>query len=351
VTAAPLLEVQSLVKQFPVGQGQLLTAVNDVSFTLEPQQTLALVGESGSGKTTVGRCVLRLIDPTTGAIAFEGRDVTRLPAKRLRDFRRRVQVVFQDPYDSLDPRMRVKALVEEPLRELTGQDARSRAARVRDLLERVGLGTDAGKLYPHHLTTGQQQRVAIARALACDPGLLVLDEPTSSLDPISRGEIIALLRDLQRDLGTAFLFISHDLVTVRHISDRIGVMYLGEVVETGPVEQVFSRPSHPYTRALLSSAPSIERGRKEAAAALSGEIPSPIDLPSGCFLASRCPFVLEGCRALHPGLDPVGMSQLSRCLRATGELAPLPSEPTGALQVMPGGAAPLDSESEASDGA
>jgi|tagenome__1003787_1003787.scaffolds.fasta_scaffold20986830_2 oligopeptide/dipeptide ABC transporter ATP-binding protein len=351
MSVAPILEVRSLVKQFPVGQGQLLTAVNDVSFTLETRQTLALVGESGSGKTTVGRCVLRLIDATSGAIAFAGQDVTGLSAKRLRDFRRRVQVVFQDPYDSLNPRMRVRALVEEPLRELTGQDASHRAGRVRDLLERVGLGVDVSELYPHHLTTGQQQRVAIARALACDPGLLVLDEPTSSLDPVSRGEIIALLRDLQRDLGTAFLFISHDLVTVRHISDRIAVMYLGEIVETGPVEQVFSRPSHPYTRALLSSAPSIERGRSEATANLSGEIPSPIDLPSGCFLASRCPFVLEGCRALHPGLDPVGTSQRSRCLRATGVLAPLPSEPAGALQVMPGRGAHRDSESEGSDGA
>jgi oligopeptide/dipeptide ABC transporter ATP-binding protein len=295
--------------------------------------------------------VLRLIDATSGTIAFEGQDVTPLPSKRLRDFRRRVQVVFQDPYDSLNPRMRVRALVEEPLRELTRQDPPRRAARVRELLERVGLDTDASELYPHHLTTGQQQRVAIARALACDPGLLVLDEPTSSLDPVSRGEIIALLRELQSDLGTAFLFISHDLVTVRHISDRIAVMYLGEIVETGPVEQVFSRPAHPYTRALLGSAPSIERGREDVAAALSGEIPSPIDLPSGCFLASRCPYVLEGCRAMHPGLDPVATSQLSRCLRATGVLAPLPNEPAGALQVTPGGGAPRDSESEASDGA
>jgi oligopeptide/dipeptide ABC transporter ATP-binding protein len=238
-----------------------------------------------------------------------------------------VQVVFQDPYDSLNPRMRVGAIVEEALRELTDDEPPRRGRRVAELLERVGLRADAAGQLPHHLTTGEQQRVAIARAIACDPRLLVLDEPTSSLDPISRGEIITLLRTLQRELGTAFLFISHDLVTVRHISDRIAVMYLGEVVETGPVDAVFEQPSHPYSQALLASAPSIERGRADAGIALAGEIPSPIDLPEGCFLASRCPFVLDGCRSRHPGLDPISRVHRSRCLRATGELEPLPVAP------------------------
>jgi oligopeptide/dipeptide ABC transporter ATP-binding protein len=335
MTAGPVLEVRELVKEFTVGNGQVLTAVNGVSLELAAGQTLALVGESGSGKTTVGRCVLRLIDATSGAIAFAGQDVTRLAAKRLRPFRRQVQVVFQDPYDSLDPRMRVRQIVDEALRQLTDSDASQRPARVVELLERVGLSAEAADLFPHHLTAGEQQRVAIARAIACDPRLLVLDEPTSSLDPITRGEIIALLRALQRELGTAFLFISHDLVTVRHISDRIAVMYLGEVVETGPVEAVFDRPSHPYTQALLASAPSIERGRAEAGIALAGEIQSPIDLPQGCFLASRCPFVLDGCRGEHPSLEPVSRVHDSRCLRATGVLAPLPLNAREPLHTTP----------------
>jgi oligopeptide/dipeptide ABC transporter ATP-binding protein len=322
--SGPLLEVNALVKEFAVGHGQVLTAVNGVDLELESGQTLALVGESGSGKTTVGRCVLRLLDATSGTIAFAGQDVTRLEPKRLRAFRRQVQVVFQDPYDSLNPRMRVGAIVDEALRELTDDEPARRRHRVRELLERVGLRAEAAGQLPHHLTSGEQQRVAIARAIACDPRLLVLDEPTSSLDPMTRGDIIALLRTLQRELGTAFLFISHDLVTVRHISDRIAVMYLGEVVETGPVEAVFEHPSHPYSQALLASAPSIERGRADAGISLAGEIPSPIDLPDGCFLASRCPYVLDGCRQRHPGLDPISRAQRSRCLRATGELEPLP---------------------------
>ena len=346
MSADAVLEVRELVKDFPVGPGQVLTAVNGVSLRLEAGQTLALVGESGSGKTTVGRCVLRLIDATSGTVAFAGEDVTRLDSKRLRGFRQQVQVVFQDPYDSLDPRMRVRTIVDEALRELTDDDPPRRASRMLELLERVGLDREAADLFPHHLTAGQQQRVAIARAIACDPRLLVLDEPTSSLDPITRGEIIALLRALQRDLGTAFLFISHDLVTVRHISDRIAVMYLGEVVETGPVDAVFENPSHPYTMALLASAPSIERGREEAGIALAGEIPSPIDLPPGCFLASRCPFVLDGCRARHPALEPVSRVHDSRCLRATGELAPLPGDARDPIHSTPNGAIPRQTESE-----
>ena len=326
MTEPPILEVHDLVKEFAVGHGQVLTAVNRVDLQLTAGETLALVGESGSGKTTVGRCVLRLLDATAGTIAFAGSDVTRLAPKRLRAFRRQVQVVFQDPYDSLDPRMSIGAIVGEALRELTDTAPPRRAALTRELLERVGLDPDAARLYPHHLTAGEQQRVAIARAIACSPRLLVLDEPTSSLDPITRGEIIALLRGIQRELGTAFLFISHDLVTVRHISTRIAVMYLGEVVETGPVGSVFDRPSHPYTQALLASAPSIERGREDAGIALAGEIPSPIDLPQGCYLASRCPFVLDGCRGEHPALEPISGTHQSRCLRVTGHLPPLSGE-------------------------
>jgi oligopeptide/dipeptide ABC transporter ATP-binding protein len=322
----PLLEVRDLVKQFPVGRERTLTAVNRVSFFLGRGETLALVGESGSGKTTVGRCVLRVLEPTAGSIHLDGHDITRLDPKELRPLRRRIQVVFQDPYDSLNPRMPVRRIVAEPLREFLDLRPVEEASRVDELLEKVGVGPSAGKHYPHNLTSGQQQRVAIARALALNPDVLVLDEPTSALDPIARENIISLLASLQEQLGTAYLFISHDLVTVRHISHRIAVMYLGEIVEEGPVQEVFDHPDHPYTRALLASAPSVER-RLEAAppAALSGEIPSPIDLPEGCFLASRCPYVLDGCRDRHPELEPIGDQDLrrSRCLRTTGHLPPL----------------------------
>ncbi len=322
-TKDSLLEVCDLVKKFPMGHDRVLTAVNHVSFALAPGETLALVGESGSGKTTVARCVLRLLAPTHGSIRFDDVDISRRTAKELRPIRKRMQVVFQDPYDSLDPRMRISGIIEEPLKLFTRLSPRDRRQRVNALLEQVHLKPDMVDLYPYNLTAGQLQRVAIARAVATDPTFLVLDEPTSSLDPITREEIIDLLLHLQATLGTAYLFISHDLVTVRHLSHRIAVLYLGEIVEEGPVSAVFENPKHPYTAALIASAPSIER-RLQPETGLSGEIPSPIDLPQGCFLASRCPYVLDGCRLEHPALESVGPVSVSRCLRATGHLPPLP---------------------------
>lgn len=319
----PILEVRELVKQFPIGHDQLLTAVNRVSLSLNVGETLAVVGESGSGKTTVGRCVLRLLRPTAGSVSFEGTDITRRSPRQLRQIRQRMQVVFQDPYDSLDPRMRIKAIIEEPLKIFAKLSSHDRTSRVTELLEQVHLAPEMGPLYPHDLTAGELQRVAVARALATKPTFLVLDEPTSSLDPIAREEIISLLRRLQATLSTAYLFISHDLVTVRHLSHRIAVMYLGEIVEEGPVDTVFESPKHPYTEALIASAPSVER-RVGAEVVLAGEIPSPINLPKGCFLASRCPFALEGCVQEHPALEPVAEGHTSRCLRATGHLPPLP---------------------------
>ncbi len=304
-TKDSLLEVCDLVKKFPMGHDKVLTAVNHVSFALAPGETLALVGESGSGKTTVARCVLRLLAPTHGSIRFDDVDISRRTARELRPIRKRMQVVFQDPYDSLDPRMRISGIIEEPLKLFTRLSPRGRRQRVNALLEQVRLKPDMVDLYPYNLTAGQLQRVAIARAVATDPTFLVLDEPTSSLDPITREEIIDLLLHLQATLGTAYLFISHDLVTVRHLSHRIAVMYLGEIVEEGPVSAVFENPQHPYTAALIASAPSIER-RLQPETGLSGEIPSPIDLPQGCFLASRCPYVLDGCRLEHPALESVG---------------------------------------------
>jgi oligopeptide/dipeptide ABC transporter ATP-binding protein len=318
-----LLAVQDLVKQFPVGHDKVLTAVNHVDFELAFGETLALVGESGSGKTTVGRCILRVLEPTRGVIRFDQNDLTFLSAKELRPFRRRIQVVFQDPYDSLNPRMPVGRIVAEPLMEFTQLDAGHRRARVDELLEQVQLDPSVANLYPHKLTAVQQQRVAIARALATNPDLLVLDEPTSSLDPIARENIIDLLRQLQSQLNTAYLFISHDLVTVKHIAHRVAVMYLGEIVEEGPVGEVFQHPDNPYTRGLLASAPSIERSLEKDGVKLPGEIPSPIDPPPGCFLTSRCPFVLDGCREAHPPLDPVSGGRKSRCFRTTGHLPPI----------------------------
>jgi oligopeptide/dipeptide ABC transporter ATP-binding protein len=322
-----LLEVQEITKKYPVSGQRLLTALNRVSFYVNAGETLAIVGESGSGKTTASRVVLGLTPATSGSVRFRGVETSQLTPARWLPLRRHIQAVFQDPFDSLDPRYQIGAIIEEPLRFLTGLNQAARAKRVRDLLDEVRLQPDILDTFPHNLTAGELQRVAIARALAPEPEFLVLDEPTSSLDPIAREEIISLLRRLQATTGTAYLFISHDLVTVKHLSHRIAVMYLGEVVEEGPVREVFETPAHPYTKALLASAPSIE-ARLAPDLGLSGEIPSPIDLPRGCYLASRCPFVLEACRGQHPNLEATEPGRTSRCLRNTGHLPALPANST-----------------------
>lgn len=331
----PILRVKNLMKEFQVGRERTLTAVNNVSFSIDKGETLALVGESGSGKTTAGRCILRVLEPNSGSIWLDDIDITHVRSKDLRPHRKRMQVVFQDPYDSLDPRIPVGGIIAEPLDVFLDLDEAGTRRRVHELLGQVGLTTEVEDVYPHKLTSGQQQRVAIARALALEPDLLILDEPTSSLDPVARESIISLLRSLQERLQTAFLFISHDLVTVRHVSHRIAVMYLGEIVEEGPVAQVFDHPAHPYTRALLASAPSIDRAlAKRDPVALSGEIPSPINLPKGCFLASRCPFVMDQCREWRPDLKPSESGQLSRCLRTTGDLPSISEEESRQAQQL-----------------
>lgn len=322
----PLLKVERLVKHYAMRRGKrVLTAVNQVSFVLWPGETLALVGESGSGKTTIGRCVLRTIPITAGDIWFDGENITRMPQRDLRPLRVGIQAVFQDPLDSLNPRMRVGAIVEEPLLEHFRLTARERSQAVAHALDRVGIEPGLVRSFPARLTPSQQQRVAIARAIVCKPKLMVLDEPTSALDPLIRSEILQLLTDVQGETGISYLLISHDLVSVRHIAHRIAVMYLGEIVEEGTIEQVYGEPSFPYTRALLELAPSIERkmAGELPRVQLSGEIPSPIDLPPGCYLASRCPFVLDECNDRHPDLEPVGGAHLSRCLRVTGKLPPI----------------------------
>jgi oligopeptide/dipeptide ABC transporter ATP-binding protein len=319
VTGASVLAVQALVKHFPVGHGRAVKAVNGVSFQIERGEALALVGESGSGKTTVGRCVLRLIEPTSGAIAFRGDDILTMTPEQFRGRRRHLQLVFQEPYDSLNPRMPIGRILDEPLMLAGRGSPAARLSRVQDLLDMVGLGRSFIALYPHQLSGGEQQRVGIARAIATDPDLVVLDEPTSALDVSVRAEILDLLVDLQARLGFAYLFISHDLTAVRRVCQRVAVMYLGRIVETGRTDEIFERPLHPYTRALLSSVLYPDPAREQARFLLTGEIPSPIDLPPGCPLYARCPWSRPECDLSVPPLEALLPDRHVACFRAREE--------------------------------
>jgi peptide/nickel transport system ATP-binding protein/oligopeptide transport system ATP-binding protein len=296
---SPLLEVEGLVKQFPARGGRV-SAVDGVSLVIERGETLGLVGESGSGKSTVARLVLRLLDPDAGVIRLDGTDVTKRSGRALRDLRRRVQIVFQDPYSSLDPRMSVRATVAEPLR-IAGR-GREVGRRVAEVLAQVGLGPEHEGRYPHELSGGQRQRVGIARALVVEPELLVLDEPVTALDGSIQAQILNLLVQVQRDLGLSYLFIAHDLAVVRHLADRIAVMQLGRVVETASAGALFDQPAHPYTCALLSASPvpdpAIERARRRIV--LTGELPDPQFPPSGCRFRTRCPRAAEECASEPP---------------------------------------------------
>jgi oligopeptide/dipeptide ABC transporter ATP-binding protein len=306
----PILACEGLVREFTVG-GRVLRAVDDVSFHVGPGETLGLVGESGCGKTTVGRLILRLLPATAGRIVFDGRDVTDVPERRLRDFRRAVQVVFQDPYSSLNPRLTVRDIVGEPLRNF-GATRRAAAARVGELLDTVGLSPSYMTRYPHAFSGGQRQRIGIARALALGPRLLVCDEAVSSLDVSVQAQVLNLLADLQRQLGLALLFISHNLAVVRHVSHRVAVMYLGRLVEVAPEASLFEHPRHPYTRALLAAVP--EAGPDAAPpAVLPGEIPSPLDPPAGCRFQTRCPRAEARCRASEPPLVEEAPGRFVRC--------------------------------------
>jgi len=315
MTPAPyvVLRATGLRKHFPQPGGRKLMAVDGVDLTLAAGETLALVGESGSGKSTVARCVVRLIEPTGGDVAINGRSILKLGAMDLAALYREVQMVFQDPNASLNPRMSVRGVLHEPLRLQMAMPEAKREQRARALMEMVGLTPAHLDRYPHELSGGQRQRVGIARAIAAEPSLLILDEPTASLDVSVRGQILALLKQLQQELGLAYLFISHDLQVVRHVADRVAVMYLGGIVETGPTEAVFSRPMHPYTRALLSAAPLARWGVKRERLRLIGEIPSPIDPPDACRLAGRCPLQQPQCTAGRPPLLPVSPGHASAC--------------------------------------
>jgi oligopeptide/dipeptide ABC transporter ATP-binding protein len=317
-----LLEVQNLVKHFPVGGGMfsapsaVVRAVDDVSFSIGRGETVGLVGESGCGKTTTGRCILQLERATSGRILFEGVDLTTLDQGALRAVRRKVQVIFQDPYSSLNPRMTIGQILAEPLK-VHGivPDGAKREARVRELLEQVGLLPQHARRYPHQLSGGQRQRVGIARALAMEPALIVCDEPVSALDVSIQAQIINLLEDLQRRLGLTYLFIAHDLSVVRHISDRVVVMYLGKVVEVADRQALYEDPLHPYTRALLSAVPipdpALEARREHTV--LRGEVPSPLKPPSGCVFHPRCPRAEARCSAEAPPLRDIKPGHRGAC--------------------------------------
>jgi oligopeptide/dipeptide ABC transporter ATP-binding protein len=315
MSEAPLLAVSGLVKHFPLDKRRSVRAVNNVSFEIRRGEALALVGESGSGKTTTGRCILRLIEPTAGSILFRGQDVTRLEASAFRVLRLRLQMVFQEPYDSLSPRMRVRKALEEPLVLNTDLTPAQRLERVVEVLEMVRLGAEALDRYRHQFSAGQQQRIGIARALITGPDLIVLDEPTSALDVSVRADILDLLKDVQRRLGCSYLFISHDLTAVRRVCDRVAIMYLGKIVETGSVEEIFERPLHPYSRALLSSVLYPDPKVKPPRFRLEGEVPSPIHLPAGCHLHQRCPWAVPGCSAAYPPLDELSPGRRVACFR------------------------------------
>ncbi|MPZ96589.1 MAG: ATP-binding cassette domain-containing protein [Propionibacteriales bacterium] len=305
---SPVCEVEDLTMHFgPVH------AVDGVSFRVNRGQVLALVGESGSGKSTVGRCITRLYKPTSGTVRLTGTDVTGLSRRAMRPHRRTVSIIFQDPASSLDPRLSVADIVGEPMR-LQGVDRAERSDRVNEMLEQVGLARSVLQRYPHEMSGGQRQRVSLARALVSRPSLLVADEPTSALDVSVQAGVLNLLADLQRELGFACLFITHNLSAVEYIADDVAVMYLGQLVEQGTREQVFTRPRHPYTQALLSAAPVADpdQQRERRRVVLSGELPSPLDPPSGCRFHTRCPVAVDICRVEVPALRMIG-SQSAAC--------------------------------------
>lgn len=287
---SPLLQVENLAVHFRTGAGRVVRAVDGVDLQIDTAETLGLVGESGCGKSTLARAVTRLVPITTGILRYENVDVTLVGGRELRALRRRVRIVFQDPYGSLNPRMRVGQIVAQPLQIHRTHRGAEQTGRVRELLELVGLNASLASRYPHEFSGGQRQRIGLARALALEPTLLVLDEPVSALDVSIQTQILTLLRRLQAELGVAFLFISHDLAVVRHLADRVAVMYLGRIVETGPRDQVFEHPRHPYTRALLSAVPEPDPGARETRPRirLTGEPPDPAQPPSGCSFRTRC---------------------------------------------------------------
>jgi oligopeptide transport system ATP-binding protein len=318
-----LLQVKDLKKHFLFGRGlfgaghRVIRAVDGISFAIKRGETFGLVGESGCGKTTTGRCVLRLIEPTAGEILFEGRDLLKLSSSKLRHLRRHMQIIFQDPYSSLNPRMRVGQIIEEPLIIHKVGNATERRARVAELLRLVGLKPEHARHYPHEFSGGQRQRIGIARALALEPKFIVCDEPVSALDVSVQAQIVNLLQDLQEQLGLTYLFISHGLAIVEHISTRVGIMYFGKLVEVASSRDIFYNPLHPYTKALLSAIPVPDPDVKPKRIQLSGEIPTPIAPPSGCRFRTRCPIAEPRCAQVEPELVEVSPGHSVACIVVT----------------------------------
>jgi len=311
----PILETRNLCKYFTVrsrGKKVALKAVDEATLKIYPGKTLGLVGESGSGKSTIAFTIVQLHKPTSGDILFEGQSVAHLKARALKNFRQHVQMVFQDPYSSLDPRQMLKTIVERPLKLHTDLNSAARLDKIIEILNQVGLDTGQLYRYPHEFSGGQRQRIAMARALAVNPQMVVCDEPVSALDVSVQAQILNLLKKLQEDLGLAYLFVAHDLNVVRHISHEVAVIYMGCIMETAPTEELFNNPTHPYTRALLASMPGLER--KDASVRLIGEISSPIDPPPGCRLASRCSVAKEECHRITPELKEVSPGHMVACL-------------------------------------
>ncbi|WP_373998786.1 ABC transporter ATP-binding protein [Bdellovibrio bacteriovorus] len=320
--STPLLKVENVTKSFPIYGGLFsrevasVKAVQGISFELKKGETLGLVGESGCGKSTLGRCLIRLHDTTSGKISYNGKDITHIQGEELRDMRKKMQIIFQDPFASLNPRMTIGSILEEPLIiHNLYNSAKDRQDRIHELIDLVGLRREHLNRYPHEFSGGQRQRVGIARALAVNPELIVCDEPVSALDVSIQAQVINLLMELQQKLGLTYIFIAHDLKVVEHVSTRVAVMYLGKIVEMAEAEELYRNPKHPYTKALMSAIPVPDPRRRDERIILTGDVPSPISPPTGCHFHPRCPMAIEDCKTIVPPLELKSPDHIAACIR------------------------------------